>query len=248
MTLPFDLGPVAAAFLAVAIFVAAYVRGFSGFGSAAIIMAASALVSDPRQFVAVVTIADFVLTFQQWRGIRGHVDWRRCIALVIGAGAGVPLGLWVLGGISIDAARAVVSFIILVMCAGLMAGWRMARPAGDAAHVGVGVVSGAANAAGVGGLPVAVFFAAQPLAAAAFRATLIAYFALLDLWTAPLLWWNGLISADTFVAVALAMPILVLGIWLGGRRFVSADPQDFRRFAILLLAGLAILGLVRAAL
>jgi hypothetical protein len=53
------------------------------------------------------------------------------------------------------------------------------------------VISGLANAPGMGGLPVAAFFAAQPMPAAVFRATLIAYFPLLDLYSAPLYWARG---------------------------------------------------------
>jgi hypothetical protein len=37
-----------------------------------------------------------------------------------------------------------------------------------------------------------------------------------------------------------------LGNWLGGRHIFNTDPQDFRRFAILLLAGLAGMGLLKA--
>jgi len=100
----------------------------------------------------------------------------------------------------------------------------------------------------VGGLPVAVFFAAQPLSAAAFRATLIAYFTLLDLWTLPLMAARGLITTDTLLATAMGLPLMVAGVWLGGKRFLAADPQSFRRFAIVLLAILALLGLGRSLL
>jgi uncharacterized protein len=37
-----------------------------------------------------------------------------------------------------------------------------------------------------------------------------------------------------------------VGNWLGGRHFFGTDPQEFRRFAIVLLAGLALLGLGKA--
>ena len=100
----------------------------------------------------------------------------------------------------------------------------------------------------MGGLPVAAFFAAQSVPAAVFRATLIAYFAVLDIWSAPLMWWHGMVTGDTFVAVALSLPIIGLGVWLGGRHFLRTDPQDFRRFAIMLLAGLSVMGLVKSVL
>lgn len=243
MALPFGLSPGAALFMAVALFVAAFVRGYSGFGFAALSVTAASLVTDPLHFVPVVILADAAMTLQQWRGIRRDIDWRRTGALFAGALVGVPLGLALLARVGEDAARAAIALFVLAMCAAMLSGWRIARPPGAAAHTGAGVVSGLANAAAVGGLPVAVFFAAQGIGAAAFRATLIMYFALLDLWTLPLMGQAGMISRDTFLTALLASPILALGIWLGGRHFLSTSPAEFRRFAILLLAGLSLLAL-----
>ena len=77
----------------------------------------------------------------------------------------------------------------------LLAGWRVrgARCAAPAI-LGSGLVSGLANAPGMGGLPVAAFFAAQTMPAAVFRATLVAYFPLLDLFSAPLYFWQRMVS------------------------------------------------------
>ncbi len=248
MTLPFDLSPGAAAFMAAAFFVAAFVRGYSGFGFSALLVSGSALVTHPLNFVAVAMLCEFAIIFQQWSTIAHEVDWRRVRALMAGALLGVPAGLWVITGIGLDAARAVIALYVLGMCAIMLRGWRMKRVAGDRDHLAVGLASGLANAPGMGGLPVATFFAAQPMAAGTFRATLIAYFALLDLYTAPLMWWHGLVTRDTIIVTLAAAPLIVLGIWLGGRHFLRTEPQDFRRFAIGLLAVLAGLGLVKAVL
>jgi len=246
--MPFDLGPLATLWMAVAMFGAAFVRGYSGFGFAALVVSAAGLVTNPLHIVPVVIIADILLTAQQARGIRPHVQWRRVLTLFAGCLVGVPISLWALSAIGIDLARALISAFILVMCAALLTGWRLRRATGDTAHVATGLVSGLANGAAVGGLPVAVFFAAQPLSAAAFRATLIAYFTLLDLWTLPLMAARGLITTDTLLATAMGLPLMVARVWLGGKRFLAADPQSFRRFAIVLLAILALLGLGRSLL
>ena len=92
----------------------------------------------------------------------------------------------------------------------------------------------------------AAFFAAQPISAAVFRATLVAYFPILDLYSMPLYYLHGMISWDTLWASLMTLPMVFLGNWLGGRHFFNTDPKDFRRFAILLLAGLALMGLIRA--
>ena len=246
MTLPFELSPMAAVWMAAAFFIAAFVRGYSGFGFGALVISAGALVMNPLQLVAIAIIGDLVLSAQQWLGVRRHIDWRRVLTLFGGSLIGVPLGIWALTTISEDTARAIIALYVLAMSLALLLGWTLTRPAGPKTTFGTGLLSGAANAAGVGGLPVVVFFAAQTIAPVVFRATLIAYFTLLDLWTIPLLLHRGLISADTLVATAIALPIFVLGTWAGGRRFLSAEPKDFRRFAIIILMVLALLGLGKA--
>ena len=85
------------------------------------------------------------------------------------------------------------------------------------------------------------------MTAAVFRATLIAYFPLLDLLSVPLYGWAGLVTWDTGRAALAALPFAMAGNWLGGRHFFGTDPQDFRSLAILLLAALAALGLAKAA-
>ncbi len=246
MTLPFALGPGAAAYMAAAVLIAAFVRGYSGFGFSALVIAASALVTNPLNFTAVVIICEMVMTLQAWSGLSRDVDWRRVGLLMAGAAVGMPLGLWALTSISQDAARGVISAYILLMCMIMLAGWQMRSKAGTIAHLAAGVVSGLANAPGMGGLPVAAFFAAQPMAASVFRATLVAYFPILDIYSAPLYWFGGMISWDTLWASLMTLPMVFLGNWLGGRHFFNTDPQDFRKFAIGLLAMLAVLGLWKA--
>jgi uncharacterized membrane protein YfcA len=245
MPLPFDLTPGGAAFMAIIFLVAAFVRGYSGFGFSALVVAGSALVTNPLNFVAVVMFCEFGMTFQQWRSIWRDVDWARVTALMAGAILGLPLGLWALTGAGVDVARAVVAIYVLFMCGVMLMGWRIA-PQGVRGHLGVGVISGLANAPGMGGLPVATYFTAQGISATTFRATLIAYFAVLDLYSAPVMWLHGLVTWDTLYAAALSVPIIAAGIWAGSRHFLRTDPQDFRRFAIFLLAGLAVMGLLKS--
>lgn len=248
MTLPFDLGLGAALWMAFAATVAALVRGYSGFGYSAMVIAASSLVTSPLNFVAVVVLLETAMSLQAARGAGPDVDWGRVRLMLAGAAVGLPLGLVVLTGVGEDTARAMISGYVLVMCGVLLAGWRLRAQVRGPGNVAAGVISGLANAPGMGGLPIAAFFAAQPMPAVVFRATLIAYFPLLDLYSAPLYWWAGLVSWDTLWASLWLLPLSFFGNWLGGRHFFATDPQEFRRFAIALLAVLASLGLVKAVL
>ncbi len=198
------------------------------------------------KMVAVVVLLEMLMSAQAWRGAGPAIDWRRVLWLLAGAALGLPLGLWALTAVSEDAARAVISGYVLAMCLVLLAGWRLRHQVRGPLNGVVGVISGVANAPGMAGLPVVAFFAAQPMPPAVFRATLIAYFPLLDLYSGPVYWAYGLVSWDTLRATAVAVPLTLVGNWLGGRHFFGTDPRDFRRFAIVLLAGLAGLGLGKA--
>jgi hypothetical protein len=73
MTLPFDIGLWGAVWMAAAVLIAALVRGYSGFGYSAMVIAASSLVTNPLNFVAVVVIAEAAMSIGGalagcWRG------------------------------------------------------------------------------------------------------------------------------------------------------------------------------------
>ena len=248
MNLPFAMSYEAAGFMALAVLVSAFVRGYSGFGFSAMVITASGLVTNPLNFVAVVMLCEAVMTLQAWSGVGRDVDWRRVWFLMAGAAVGMPLGLWALTSIPADAARAVISGYVLAMCLVLLAGWRLKGEVRGAGNLLAGVVSGLANAPGMGGLPVAAFFAAQALPATVFRATLVAYFPLLDIYSAPLYFYHGMISWDTLWASLMTLPMVFLGNWAGGRHFLATDPKSFRVFAIGLLAVLATAGLLKSVL
>ena len=246
--IPFDLSPMALAWMAITVLVAGFVRGYSGFGFSALTIASSGIVTNPLHFVAVVVLWETVMTLQALSSIWKDVDWRRVGLLVAGAVIGMPMGIWALTSISENAARAVISGYVLEMSLVLLRGWRLPGNTGNAAHFGAGIVSGLANAPGMGGLPVAAFFAAQRISPAVFRATLVAYFPILDLYSAPIYWLNGMVTWDTVRISLIGLPLVLLANWLGSRHFLRTDPQDFRRFAIGLLMLLAMMGLLRSVL
>lgn len=246
MVMPFGLASWQVIAMGFAILGAGFVRGYSGFGFSALVVAAAGLVADPRPFVPVVILCELSMTLVQARGLRGAIDWRRVLMLLAGAALAMPFAVAVLGRVGPREARLAISVAILLLSLVLIGGWRFRRRIGLAGHVSVGMLSGLANGAAVGGLPVAAFMSAQPVPAATFRATMVVYLTAIDIIALPLFAHAGLVGAGTGGAVALALPLALTGVVLGGRHFLAASPDDFRRFAVLLLAGLAGAGLLRA--
>ena len=246
MPVPFDLAGWPLAWMALVVLVAAYIRGYSGFGISALVISASALVTNPLNFVPVVMLLEVAATAGQAPTALKDVNWPLLRWLLAGAIIAMPVSIALLSSLDTDMLRLIVSAWILIMCAALLSGWSLRSKVGTAGVAGTGVVSGLANAAAVGGLPVALFLTAQNLPARVFRATMIFYLCAIDLLALPMLGHAGIISADTFIAAILCVPLLAAGVWLGGRRFVTAEPENFRRMAIGLLALLAVLGLLKS--
>ena len=246
MPLPFDLAGWSLAWMAIAVLGAAYIRGYSGFGFSALVVSASGLVTNPLNFVPVVMLLEIAATAGQAPAAAKDASKPLLGWLLLGATIGMPVSIALLSSLDTDLLRTVISVWILVMCVALLSGWSLRKKTGAAGITGVGIVSGLANAAAIGGLPVALFLTAQKLPARMFRATMIFYLCAIDLVALPMLGYAGVISADTFIAAACCLPLLGAGVWLGGRKFVSAEPENFRRMAIGLLAFLATLGLLKS--
>ena len=129
--MPFDLGAGGSVWLAAVVLVAAFVRGYSGFGYSALVIAGSALVTSPLNLVAVVMFLEFVMSAQSWRGAGPDIDWRRVLLLMLGAAVGLPLGLWALTAVPEDTARAAISGPLSCPCFGRKSGLSEgAKPAG----------------------------------------------------------------------------------------------------------------------
>ena len=183
------------------------------------------------------------MTVFQARGIRPHIDWSRIIPLLIGAAIATVPAVAIMASLGETEARIAVSVMVLSLSLILLSGWRMRRSVGKIGNAGFGIFAGIANSAGVGGLPTAAFFSAQPIAPEVFRATMIVFLTGIDLLAMPVMGAHGLVGADTAIGIAMAFPILGCGVWAGTQVFKVASQAQFRRIIILMLTALSLLNL-----
>ncbi|MGI9413499.1 MAG: sulfite exporter TauE/SafE family protein [Hyphomicrobiales bacterium] len=247
MGLPFDLGIGAFAILALGLFVASFARGYSGFGFSALLVASGSLVTDPINVVPLAIVMEVSASVLQAASVWRHVDWKRVGLLCGGALIGNPVGVALLAYLSSNSLRIAISAFILAASAVLLSGWRRTRRTGAAGAGLVGLGSGVVNGAtALGGLPVALFLTADRQDPATMRATLVAFFFLTDFYAGVLFVHEGVLNRATVEAAVWALPILVVGLVLGGRHFIGTTPEAFRRFTLGLLIALSLTGLVKA--
>jgi len=229
--------------------VAAFARGYSGFGFSALLVASWSLVAPPSLPVAVAVLLEVSASLLQATSVWRHVDWRRIGLWLAGALIGTPFGVAVITLASPGLLRVLIAALLLACCFALLAGYTVKRQASAAGELAVGGVSGLVNGAtAMGGLPVALFLAAIAIKPATMRASFVAYFFALDIIAGSLLAREGVLGMEAVVTAVLSLPLLALGLWLGGRHFLGASPAQFRRHTLFLLIVLATLGLAKAAL
>jgi uncharacterized membrane protein YfcA len=235
------------AYAAACIFLAAIVRGYSGFGFSLLAITSISLVLPPAEIVPSIFILEVAASLRLLPDVWRDIHWRAIAWLFVGCCLGTPFGVYALA--HAPAAPMTLALAVFVLAAALLLarGYRMTRMPGPLLTFATGTASGLCNGGfGMGGPPVVLFFFSSPTGAAAGRASLIAFFLLTDL--VGLAWqgWSDLITRTTLWRGVLFLPPLIAGVWLGHRSFRHADPADVRRWVLRLLMVLALLTGVRA--
>lgn len=242
-----SLAPAAAAYLVVLTAAAAFARGYTGFGAAALMITGGSLVVPPHVLVPLIILIDTTVGSWQLRHVTANIDWRRLVMLLIGTAVGTPLGVHAIGYVPADTARIFVALYVIMISVALLRGWRLNRPVGDVGMALLGFACGfVTGLIAMGGLIVAAFLTADGTKPQVMRATLIAYFLPLGLFAIALFAMRGAYDRDGLHVMLMALPIFAAGVWLGGRHFLSATPEQFRQLTLGLLMILAAGALIRA--
>jgi uncharacterized membrane protein YfcA len=234
------------AYSVVVVFVAAVVRGYSGFGASAIMVTGLGLVIPPAEVVPIALLLEIAASLGLLRQVWGSVAWPTVGWLSAGAVFGMPIGMAFLARLPADPMRVVISVLVLGASLALWFGYRLHSAPRRGHILGTGIASGLANGiAAVGGLPVVLFLLSTATGATVSRATLVIYLMLGDIYGTGVAVTHGLVTGDVGVRTAWFCIPLLAGVALGNRQFLKTTPDSFRRFTLLLLVALASLGLVR---
>lgn len=227
--------------VAAAAFVAGIMRGFSGFGSALIIVPVTAAVFGPGLAVPAAVAIHLVTSVQLLPEALRDVEWGRVAPLSVAGSLAVPVGAWILVTLDAESLRNAISILIIVFAIMLMRGWRYSGAINGWVMGGVGFVGGVVTgAATIGGPPVVAFLMAGPFRAAQNRAAIILYFVFIQSVAVAMYWIGGLWVWPIVGICVLVMPPLVVGTWIGQRLFANASEEGFRRIALSFLLAIGI--------
>jgi uncharacterized membrane protein YfcA len=232
----------------ICIFLAAIVRGYSGFGFSLLAITALSLVLTPAEIVPSIFMLEIAASLHLLPGIWKDIHWRSLGPLIIGCLIATPIGVYALATVPAPPMQIALAVFVVATTILLWWGFGLKRIPGSLGAVGAGAASGLFNGAfGIGGPPAILFYFSTPEAHAVGRASLIAFFLATDSIGLVSLAREGLVTRDAFFRALTFLVPLALGVWLGARSFRKADPAMFRKIVLTLLGVLAVLTAAKGA-
>jgi uncharacterized protein len=224
------------AYACICIFIAAVVRGFSGFGFSLLAISALSLVYSPAEIVPSIFMLELAASLHLLPSIWKDIHWKSLWPLTLGCLVATPFGVWLLANVPAAPMQLGLSVFVMAATVLLWRGFALQTVPGVYGSSLVGAASGLANGAfGIGGPPVILFYFASPAGATAGRASLIMFFLITDVIGLANLAMQNLVEEYHFVKSLIWLPPLFAGVWLGARSFKSVDPEGFRRGVLILL-------------
>lgn len=233
--------------LALCAFVAGLVRGFSGFGLSAVLVASGAFFVSPKSLIPSAQALEVVASIWMIPSVWRDVNWKWLTPMALAYGFAIPLGVAALAHAPSDVLRIGGCLVLLVASLCLILNARPKLPDGFPLRFGTGLVAGfMAGASSLGGMVASVMLFAVSIPAKSLRATLIVLFFGSALYSLSWGTWHGVVTKATFVQSAwLALPLL-LGIAIGSRGFHVVTEAQFRKAVLAVLAVLSVAGIVTA--
>ena len=219
------------------ILIAYIVRGICGFGSGLIAIPILSLMLPLKVAVPLVVMLDYMASAGQGVSLRQSIQWGEISRLIIPALIGVSAGLLVFHNLDADLLpRLLGGFIFLYA---LYALWGPEMPRASSWWAVPAAFSGGTVGTlfGTGGPFYVSYLKARKLDKTAFRATFACIF-LLD-GAARITGYLGtaVINIQLLALLATSLPLMILGMYLGGKINTSLPAEVFTRgISILLLA------------
>jgi uncharacterized protein len=238
--------PIIIASASLLIFLAAIVRGFSGFGFSLLAVTSLSLLLPAQEVVPSIFMLEVAASLHLLPGIWKDVHWKSLVPLIVGCLVATPLGVYLLAHAPQAPMQIALGIFVLIAVAMMALGYAMKAMPNTLTSTLVGAASGFCNGAfGIGGPPVILFYFASPAGHIAGRASVIAFFLATDLIGLAFQAGEGLVTKAAFMRALIFLPALLIGVWIGSRGFKSANQETFRKIVLGIMALLGAITLIK---
>ena len=221
-----------------------FVKGATGFGPSIVLIALGSLLIEPQQVIVLATLTDVVGGLLLFRANRTPAAIRFWLPMGIVMMTGAIIGGYFLSVIPLDHFDLIISVVILVLGLWFIFGANGAQKMNlrtvlptkcTPADLGVSMFAGLCGGFfGISGPPM-VYHLGRKLAKTAFRQALIPIFLMAAIARLVTYTVTGLVTLPVLKLGAVALPGLLVGLYLGNHLFFKLSEQWFRRVVGIIL-------------
>ena len=227
--------PLLAAVVGVA-FLAAFVQGVTGFGSALVAMPLLASILGVRVASALVALLSLAVNLALLVPARRELPWGRVAPLLAGSLAGIPAGVLLLAGIDPRLARGLLGGALVATSAAMLRARRPAIGPGNGPALAAGALAGLLGGAfNINGPVVTLYAAARGWGKEDLHPALQLYFLASGLAIVALHGAAGITNRQVLLAAASSLPALGLGSLAGWEVHRRVSEERYRRLLLLTL-------------
>lgn len=230
--------------VALVAFGAGLIRGFTGFGGPAFMLAILTLFFPPVSVVSKILIADFVANIYLMKSCYRDIEWRNTAFMVVPTLLIMPLGHWVLLEMDPVVMKKIIALIIAAVSSLMLIGIRYRTRMTAPWLIIVGLLGGFIFGGTYVALLAVAFILLGPYDKHQGRTLIISWTFFTVLGFAVISFAFG---STQLSDIAVALPgaaTYLLGSWLGSRGFHLASEKLFRRLALSTLLLLSIFSLL----
>ena len=230
--------------VALVAFGAGLIRGFTGFGGPAFMLAILTLFFTPVSIVSKILVVDFFANVYLFRLCYRQINWRSTWFMVVPTLICMPLGHWLLLELDPLWMKRAMAAVIAAACVLMLIGFRYRHPMTRGWLVFAGIISGAVFGGSYIALVAVVFILLGPYDKDEGRTLIISwsFFAVFGFALTSVV--GGTTGLDDIVTALPGAVTYMAGTWLGSRGFRKSSEKLFRRAAISTLLGLSVINLL----
>jgi len=232
------------AIIALVAFGAGLIRGFTGFGGPAFMLAILTLFFTPYSIVSKILVVDFIASVYLFKVVYRQIDWRATTCMVLPTLIFMPLGHWLLIELDPVWMKRAMALIIAAACVMMLVGFRYQHPMTTSWLIFVGICAGIVFGGSYIALVAVVFILLGPYDKNQGRALIISWSFFTVLGFALISAISGTTGIDDVFAAAPGAATYLLGTWIGSHGFRKSSEKLFRRAAIATLLALSLVNVV----
>lgn len=229
----------------IVIFSAGLIQGVTSFGFSLLTLPILGAFVPLKIIVPMLIIYSLIMNSMILYKIKGHVNIKKIYLLIISAVIATPIGANLLINLNENILKIIVGIIVSVSAISFYFGYKIKINNEKLAYIPVGILSGLLNGSvSLSGPPIILFLTNQGVSKQIFRATLTAYFWILNIMTIITFLYKRLITYEVLKFTVYLLPALIISVMIGIKLGNKVKEKMFKKITTILIILMGILSII----